>query len=173
MDLKDLFKWVLLGTIVCAVVVVCIFGGIWLFSKPSYETVTKFTYSVDGGTSYREGLQEINVGETYYLCIEMQVVASKDRNAEEIVAQVIIPKTKIVDCYLDDYPGTKITGAEDSINGIITYEFNLPSSTEPSKFRVIFECVASQEGRYTIEVKYDDRISDAWDKTETIKYVNS
>jgi hypothetical protein len=170
MDLKTLLKW---AALVIVVVVVCVFGGTWLFSKPSYETVTKFTYSVDGGTSYREGLQEINVGATYYLCVEMQVVASKDRNAEEIVAQVIIPKTKIVDCYLDDYPGTKITGAEDSINGIITYEFKLPSSTEPSKFRVIFECIASQEGRYTIEVKYDDRISDAWDKTETIKYVNT
>lgn len=163
----------IIGIIIIAIVVIAglIFGGIYLFSKPSYEAVTKFTYSTDGGMSYREGIQEVEVGDTYYMCIEMQVVASKDKNAEEIVAKVIIPKTEIVDCYLDDYPGTKITGQEDAINSIITYEFKVPSSTAPGKFRVIFECKAAQEGRHTMEVIYDDNLSQVWDKTETIKYI--
>lgn len=163
----------ILGIIVIAIVVVvaCVFGAIYLWGKPSYEAVTKFTYSTDGGLSYREGIQEVEVGDTYYMCIEMQVISSKDMNNEEITAKVIIPKTKVVDCYLDDYPGTKITGQEDVINNIITYEFKVPSSTAPGKFRVIFECKASQEGRHTMEVIYDDNLSSSWDKTETIKYI--
>lgn len=166
---------IILSSVVVGIVIVlgAVFGGLYLWGKPTYEAVTKISYSTDGGYSYREGLQEITVGETYYMCIEMQVVASKDRNAEEIAAKVIIPQTQIVDCYLDDYPGTKITGVEDSINNIITYEFKVPSSTAPGKFRVIFECIASQEGRHTIEVVYDDNLSSAWDKTETIKYVSA
>ena len=165
-------KGLIIGIIIITIVVIVgLSSGVYLFSKPSYEAVTKFTYSTDGGMSYREGIQEVEVGDTYYMCIEMQVVASKDNNAEEIVAKVIIPKTEIVDCYLDDYPGTKITGQEDAINSIITYEFKVPSSTAPGKFRVIFECKAAQEGRHTMEVIYDDNLSQVWDKTETIKYI--
>lgn len=158
---------------VALVAVGAVFLGMWLFTAPSYETVTKIAYSTDGGNSYREGTQEISVGATYYMSIEMQAVASKDRNAEDVTVQVKIPQTKIVDCYLDDYPGTKITGQEDALNGIITYEFKVPSSTVPSKFRVIFECIASQAGKHTIEIVYDDKVDPAWDRTETIKYIST
>lgn len=171
MDTKKILT--IIGSVIVGIIIIlgAVFGGLYLWQKPSYEAVTKVSYSTDGGYTYREGVQEIGVGATYYMCIEMQVVASKDRNAEEIVAKVVIPQTQIVDCYLDDYPGTKITGVEDSINNIITYEFKVPSSTAPSKFRVIYECIASQEGRHTIEVIYDDNLSPSWDKTETIKYI--
>lgn len=166
---------IIIGSIIIGIVIIvgAIFAGLYFGTKPKYEAVTRILYSTDGGYNYREGVQEIEVGDAYYMCIEMQVVASKDRNAEEIVAKVIIPQTQIVDCYLDDYPGTKITGVEDSLNSIITYEFKIPSSTAPSKFRVIFECVASQKGKHTIEIIYDDKLSTAWDKTETIKYIST
>ena len=165
--------WLVLACIIVAIILIGVatWGGCYLFGSPSYETVTRFTYSIDGGQTYKEGLQEIAVGDSYYMCIEMQVIASKDKNNKDTVAKVVIPKTEIVDCYLDDYPGTKIQGKEDTINGVTTYEFKVPSSTAPLKYRVIFECTASQQGRQTMEVIYDDNVSPTWDKTETIKYI--
>jgi len=163
----------ILGIIVIAIVVLValIWGGIHLFKPASYETVTKISYSVDGGYNYREGIQEIDVNQEYYMCVEMQVVASKDVNAKTIKATIILEQTDVVSCYLDDNPGQPITGQTDEINHTITYTFDIPSSTAPSKFRVVFRCEPATIGNFRTVVSYDDRVAESWDKTENIRYV--
>lgn len=137
-----------------------------------YQASTRFLYSTDGGTSWSETIQEVPVGETYYLAIEMQVSQdeeSKDENT--VVATITIPNTDVLDCYLDDHPGTSITGNVDSVNNTVSYEFNIVASTTPEKFRVVFECQPIDTGRARVEVVYDDNVSENWDATGTIRYV--
>lgn len=139
-----------------------------------FQASTRFMYSTDGGTSWSETLQEVPVGESYYLAIEMQVSQdeeSKDENV--IVATITIPNTDVLDCYLDDHPGTSITGQVDSATNTVSYDFNLVASTTPEKFRVVFECQPIDTGRARVEVVYDDNVSENWDATGTIRYVEA
>ena len=159
--------------IVVAIVVIvgAVLGGLYLFKPATYEAVTKVSYSIDGGINYREGIQEIVKGQKYYMCIEMQVVASKDINAKTIKATIKLEQTEVVSCYLGSHPGENITGEIDSINHTIIYKFDVPSSTAPSKFRVIFECEPETVGVFETVISYDDNVNSAWDKTEIIRYV--
>ena len=93
----DTFKIILASIVVGIVVVVGgVLGGIFLFKPAKYETVTKISYSTDGGYNYREGVQEIDVNQEYYMCIEMQIVASKDINAKTIKATIMLEQTEVV-----------------------------------------------------------------------------
>ena len=137
-----------------------------------FQASTRFLYSTDGGTSWSETIQEVPVGETYYLAIEMQVSQDEESKKENVVvATVTIPNTDVLDCYLDDHPGTSITGEVDSVNNSVSYDFNIVSSTTPETFRVVFECQPIDEGRARVEVVYDDNVSENWDSTGTIRYV--
>lgn len=139
-----------------------------------FQASTRFLYSTDGGQSWSETIQEVPVGETYWLAIEMQVSQdeeSKDENV--VVATITIPNTDVLDCYLDDHPGTSITGNVDSANNSVSYDFNIVTSTTPEKFRVVFECQPIDTGRARVEVVYDDNVSENWDATGTIRYVES
>lgn len=163
----------ILGIIVISLVVIVglVWGAIYLFKPAKYETVTKISYSTDGGLNYREGIQEISKDQEYYMNIEMQVVASKDVNAKTIEVVITIEQTSVVECFLDDYQGPPITGELDPINNTVTYKFRVPSSTQPSKFRVVFRCKPAHEGEFNVIVSYDDRVDPAWDKVEKIRYV--
>jgi len=139
-----------------------------------FEANTKIMYSIDGGISWYETIQEIPVGTTYYMAIEMQVSQDEETKKENtVVATVTIPKTNVLDCYLDDHPGKTITGEEDSVNNCIRYSFNLVAGTTPQKFRVVFECLPIDTGRAKVEIEYDDQVSENWDKTGVVKYVEA
>lgn len=140
-----------------------------------YQGHTRFLYSLDGQqNTWSETVQEISVGTTYYLAVEMRVTQSKETNDEKIIkADITIPNTSVLDCYLDDHPGVTITGMPDLFHNSITYTFNLVSAVSPEKFRVVFECTPLAAGRANVLVVYDDNVSESWDVTGTIKYVNS
>ena len=139
-----------------------------------FQPQTRFLYSMDGGNTWSETVQEVPVGSTYYLAIEMQISQSEQTNDEQVIVSTItIPSTNVVDCYLDDHPGVSITGNTDSVTGAISYNFNIVAGVEPDKFRVVFECIPMEEGRAKVEVVYDDKVSENWDKTGTIKYVKA
>lgn len=141
-------------------------------SEIVYEATTRFLYSTDGGTQWSETIQEIPVNQTYYMAIEMQVSQSETTKDEKIVvATITIPNTTVQDCYLDDHPGVSITGKEDAETKSISYDFNIVAGTSPSKFRVVFECKPLSEGKTEVTVVYDDKVSDSWDQTGSIRYV--
>lgn len=143
-------------------------------SEITYEASTRFLYSTDGGNSWSETVQELPVNKTYYLAIEMQVAQSESTKEEKTVkATITIPSTTVLDCYLDDHPGTSITGKTDAVTKGVSYDFNIVAGTSPSKFRVVFECEPLEEGRTKVEVVYDDLVSPTWDATGTIKYVSA
>lgn len=137
-----------------------------------YQASTRFLYSVNGGTSWSETIQEVEINSTYYLAIEMQVTQSKKTKSEKTIeATITIPNTNVLDCYLDDHPGASITGIPDPLNKSISYKFNVIAGISPSKFRVVFECTPLAVGKASIFVVYDDNVSESWDATGTIKYV--
>lgn len=141
---------------------------------PTFSAITQFMYSTDAGVSWYETIQEVEVNQTYYMSISMQVVQSKNTDKEITIGSTItIPDTNVVDCYLDDHPGTSITGTVDSNKHITSYEFNLVAGVSPAKFRVIFECVPIVEGKSSVYVTYDDQLSPNWDATGVIKYVKT
>ena len=149
-------------------------GFLNFFSKSEivYQATTRFLYSQDGGITWSETIQEIPVDTTYYLAVEMQVSQSEETKDEKtVVATITIPNTTVQDCYLDDHPGVSITGKVDAVTNSVSYDFNIVAATSPSKFRVVFECIPLGEGRSKVEVVYDDNVSDSWDTTGTIKYV--
>ncbi|MBQ6520494.1 MAG: hypothetical protein IJI14_17400 [Anaerolineaceae bacterium] len=147
-------------------------SGIFGKSEIVYQASTRFLYSMDGGVSWSETIQEIPVNSTYYLAVEMQVSQSETTKEEKtVVATITIPSTTVLDCYLDDHPGVSITGRTDAVTNSVSYDFNIVASTSPSKFRVVFECKPLSEGRTKVEVVYDDNVSPNWDATGTIKYV--
>ena len=112
-----------------------------------FEPQTRFLYSMDGGTTWSETIQEVPIKSTYYLAIEMQISQSEQTNDEQvIVATITIPSTNVVDCYLDDHPGVSITGNTDSVTGAVSYNFNIVAGVEPKKFRVVFECIPMEKG---------------------------
>ena len=140
--------------------------------KITYQATTRFLYSTDSGKSWSETIQEVAVGETYYLAVEMQVSQSKETKKEKtVVATITIPSTTVLDCYLDDHPGVSITGNADTVNNSVSYDFDVVAGTSPSKFRVVFECKPLKEGRMTVTVVYDDKVNASWDASGTIKYV--
>lgn len=143
-------------------------------SDITYQATTRFLYSTDGGNQWSETIQEIPVNTTYYLAVEMQVSQSEETKEEKtVVATITIPNTTVQDCYLDDHPGVSITGNVDAATNSVSYDFNIVAGTSPSKFRVVFECKPLGEGRAQVEVVYDDNVSDSWDATGTIKYVEA
>ncbi len=143
-------------------------------SKIVYQASTRFLYSQDGGTSWSETIQEIPINSTYYLAVEMQVSQSEETKDEKtVVATITIPSTTVLDCYLDDHPGVSITGNVDAATNSVSYDFNLVAGTSPSKFRVVFECKPLSEGRAEVQVVYDDNVSESWDASGTIKYVEA
>lgn len=148
------------------------FGKIFNDSNVVYQASTRFLYSQDGGTSWSETIQEIPINKTYYLAIEMQVAQTEETSEEKTVkATITIPSTSVLDCYLDDHPGVSITGNVDAVTNSVSYDFDVVAGTSPSKFRVVFECKPLEEGRATVEVVYDDNVSESWDSSGTIKYV--
>lgn len=148
------------------------FSNIFSKSSITYQAATRFLYSQDGGITWSETIQEIPVDTTYYLAVEMQVSQSEETKDEKtVVATITIPNTTVQDCYLDDHPGVSITGKVDAATNSVSYDFNIVAATSPSKFRVVFECIPLGEGRSKVEVVYDDNVSDSWDTTGTIKYV--
>lgn len=137
-----------------------------------YQAQTRFLYSLDGGETFKETIQEVPVNTTYYLAVEMQVVQSAETDEEKVsVAKITIPNTNVVDCYLDDHPGVTVTGTTNVADNSISYKFNVVAGTSPAKFRVVFECKPISEGKASILVEYDDLVSEYWDATGTIKYV--
>lgn len=147
-------------------------AGIFGDSEITYQATTRFLYSEDGGKSWSETIQEVPVGETYYLAIEMQVSQSEETKEETtVVATITIPYTTVLDCFLDDHPGVSITGQVDAVNNSVSYDFNIVAGTSPVKFRAVFECKPLSEGRATVNVEYDDKVSESWDASGTIKYV--
>lgn len=141
-------------------------------SEIKYQADTKFMYSLDGGDSWSQTIQEVPINETYYLAVEMQVSQSEEtKDEQKVVATITIPQTNVLDCYLDDHPGVSITGKEDAVNKSISYDFDIIAGVSPSKFRVVFECKPLDEGRAKVEVVYDDKVDPSWDSTGTIKYV--
>lgn len=141
-------------------------------SEVKYQADTKFMYSLDGGESWSETIQEVPINATYYLAVEMQVSQSEETKEEKkVVATITIPQTSVLDCYLDDHPGVSITGQEDAVTKSISYPFDIVAGTSPSKFRVIFECKPLETGKAEVQVVYDDKVDSAWDKTGKIKYV--
>ena len=141
-------------------------------SEVKYQADTKFMYSLDGGDSWSQTIQEVPINETYYLAVEMQVSQSEEtKDEQKVVATITIPQTNVLDCYLDDHPGVSITGKEDAVNKSISYDFDIVAGVSPSKFRVVFECKPLEEGRAKVEVVYDEKVSESWDTTGTIKYV--
>jgi len=148
------------------------FSNVFGDSKIEYQASTRFLYSQDGGKSWSETIQEVPVNETYYFAIEMQVSQSEETNDEKtVVANITIPSTNVLDCYLDDHPGISITGDVDSVTNSVTYDFNIVAGTSPSKFRVVFECKPLSEGRTTVQVVYDDNVNSSWDASGALKYV--
>ena len=135
------------------------------------EAVTKFSYSTDGGVSYREGIQELNINQKYYLAVEMQVIASKDEAKQDISVNIVIPNSDKVSYVLSDYAGPKVEGVVDADRNAVVYQFKVVPATAPSKFRVIFECMPVASGDYSIQVEYDDNVASSWDKNETITFV--
>lgn len=155
-----------LGTLIC----VCMLPSCGEDVK--YEAHTRFLYSIDGGNTFKETLQEVPVNSTYYLAVEMQVVQSAKTDKEmAVVATITIPNTNVVDCYLDDHPGVTVNGTTNTLDNSISYKFNVVAGTSPIKFRVVFECKPLAAGKTSILVQYDDLVSESWDATGTIKYV--
>ena len=139
----------------------------------NYTPATRFFYSKDGGSTWSETIQEVPVRKTYYLSVEMAVSRSTGLLvSKEVVVEIKIPGTDILDCYLDDHPGTTITGETDPLDNSVTYTFTLLASTNPDTYRVIFECMPLDVGRTTIQVTYDDKIPEQYDETSTIKYID-
>lgn len=146
------------------------------FSKSDivYQASTRFLYSLDGGSTWSETIQEIPINSTYYLAVEMQVSQSEETSDEKtVVATITIPSTTVLDCYLDDHPGVSITGRVDAATNSVSYDFNIIAGTSPNKFRVVFECKPLSEGRAEVQVVYDDSVSEGWDASGTIKYVKT
>ena len=140
--------------------------------KPVFSANTRFLYSVNAGASWSETIQEIEVGNNYYLAIEMEVIQSVATKKENtVVAKITIPNTNVLECHLDDHPGVSITGEYDPILEMTTYPFKLVAGTNPTKFRAVFDCVPLSVGKARIFVEYDKNVSPNWDYTGTIKYV--
>ena len=142
-------------------------------SEIVYQASTRFLYSLDGGETYRETIQQIPVNSTYYLSIEMQVSQSEPTKEEKtVVATITIPSTTILHYELDDHPGVSLTGREDAVTKSRSYDIHVVAGVSPAKFRVTFECKPLMEGSIGVEVVYDDLVSPNWDATGVIRYVS-
>ena len=94
--MKQVKRFLIIGMVMCLCLTALTGCGIkessfWrsitnVFDKSEivFQATTRFLYSVDGGASWSETIQEVDVDETYYLAIEMQVSQSEETKDEQI-----------------------------------------------------------------------------------------
>ena len=136
-----------------------------------FTAVTQFLYSTDGGQNWSQKIQEVPVGETYWVKIQGEVARSIGVFVEkEVEVYITIPNTDVGEYFLDDR-STPIETQTDATTGETRYTFKTLAGTDPEPYYAIFECVPTKEGRIEITVSYDDRISDLYTTIGAIKYV--
>ena len=136
-----------------------------------FTAKTQFLYSTDGGQNWSEKIQEVYVGETYWVRIQGEVARSIGIFVEkEVEVYITIPNTDVGEYFLDDR-STPIETQTDATTGETRYIFKTLAGTDPEPYSAIFECVPTKEGRIEITVSYDDRVSDLYTTIGAIKYV--
>jgi hypothetical protein len=137
-----------------------------------FTAVTQFLYSTDGGENWSQKIQEVTVGETYWVKIQGEVARSIGVLVEkEVEVYITIPSTDIGEYFLDDR-STSIEQQTDAATGETRYTFKTLAGTDPLPYYAIFECTPTKEGRIEITVSYDDRVSDLYTTIGAIKYVS-
>ena len=132
---------------------------------------TRRLYSTDDGTPWSETMRSAYVGKPYFVAIKLQVTQSKQTREQHMVQAIAsIPKNDGARYSLSDHPGGSLVSVSES-DGATKYKFNIVAVTSPSKFRVIFECLPTKTGKASVTVTYDDQLSDAWDSTGTVNYI--
>lgn len=160
-------------SIVLALVMVSTVVSLSGCSEPPVEkgykvSMEEFYFSTDNGATYGNRKVEFEVGKSVY----MQVVVSvenkdpEDDKIREIQCQLTIPNITSVDAYY--LKGQKITPEVDAINGITTYPFVVTTGEE---WEFFFEFVPNTVGSIEMELVFDDNVSEKYDMTNTIKFV--
>lgn len=163
--MRKIIVWILTIVLVSAMPLLVACGS------KEYTATTRFLYSTDGGKNWSEKIQEVPVGETYWVKVEGIVQRNIGILVEkEIEVYISIPNTDIGDFYLDDR-NRPIDRTEDAATGETMYTFKTLAGTDPQPYYAIFECTPLKEGRIVITVSYDDRVSELYTTYGAIKYV--
>ena len=139
-------------------------------NTPEYVASSKFYWSSDGGSTYKDGTKEYEVGEAVYMQLLVQVNSTSSKQ-EKINVSLEIPYIQdVVSKYLD---GEQITPETDELNHITTYKFATIASKNVSQAptQIIFRFIPTKVTDITLKLTFDDRIDPIYNKQNTITFI--
>ncbi len=139
-----------------------------LFNKSTTYTATSgFYWSSDAGATYKSGTKEYEVGENVYMQLIVKVDSTRNKN-EEVGVTLTIPYIQdVVSKYFD---GQVITPEVDELNHTTTYNFTVIASKNASESKFVFKFIPTKATDITLKLEFDDKISDIYDKQNTITF---
>lgn len=138
-------------------------------NTPEYVASSKFYWSSDGGSTYKDGTKEYEVGEPVYMQLLFQVNSTSNKQ-EKINVSLEIPYIQdVVSKYFDGQP---ITPEIDELNHITTYKFaTIASKSVTQPTTTIFKFIPTKVTDITLKLTFDDRIDPIYNKQNTITFI--
>lgn len=140
----------------------------WFNKDVTYNATSGFYWSSDAGATYKSGTKEYEVGENVYMQLIVKVDSTSSKN-EEIGVTLTVPYIQdVVSKYFD---GQVITPEFDELNHITTYNFTIIASNNASESKFVFKFIPTKATDITIKLEFDDKISDIYDKQNTVTFI--
>lgn len=135
----------------------------------TYIALSDFYYSSDAGKTYGNQTKEFVVGQTIYMQLIVRVDSNSD-DLDEINITLTIPSITSVDAkYYDGQPITPIT---DEILNITKYPFVIIASKTSQEWPFTFQFIPNNPGEITMTLTFDEKVNNAYDKQNTVSFVN-
>ena len=140
----------------------------WFKKEVTYTATSGFYWSSDAGATYKSGTKEYEVGENVYMQLIVKVDSSSDKN-EEIGVTLTVPYIQdVVSKYFD---GQVITPEVDELNHTTTYNFTVIASNNAAESKFVFKFIPTKATDITLKLEFDDKISDIYDKQNTVTFI--
>lgn len=141
----------------------------FLPKETQYVVKSDFFYSKDAGHTYGNGTKEYEIGGTVYMKVKI-IVSTNKADVESVGVKLTIPKITAVDArYVKG--NQRITSTTDALLDVTTWEFSVSASKNPQEWEIVFQFIPNAESDVKIELTFDDKIDEMYDRMDTVFFV--
>ena len=137
-------------------------------SPAPYEAASEFYWSDDGGSTYRNGLRNYEVG-TDVLMKVILYVSNGGSDKEKIGVSLSIPY--IQDVVSKQMDGGIITPEVDDLQHTTTYNFDITSNSSKN-WELLFKFTPIKATDVVMTLVFDDKVDSIYDRRTTFTFVD-